>query len=178
MTRIYSLLLSALLLFTIGGLSAYAADCPAGTKKETVTKKGGSRIVSCIDGAGLKQGPETHWLANGKKMSEGEWRDGKEHGAWILYWRNEKKREKAQYRKGRKHGPETLWHQNGKIAGEVKYFDGKKHGKSVEFWGGGKKRSDGSYYDGKKIGTWYEWDWQGKLIKMETCTAGYCRTTK
>jgi len=175
MRRIYSLLLSALLLFAMGGLSAHAADCPSGTTKKSEVTKEGLRVESCQDGAGKKQGIQTAWYESGKKMSVTEFLDGKRHGPCTIWHENGKKSMACEFHKDEQHGTWIYWDKKGNKTAENRFKKGTKHGTWNIWHPNGTKATTGKYQDGKKHGKWTFAAKNGKVVMVETCDMGKCK---
>ena len=68
----------------------------------------------------------TVYCLNGDKLLFAEYKNGKEHGKNILWFKNGGKKFDVDFRNGKKHGIERHWHENGQLAFEAEYIRGKK----------------------------------------------------
>ncbi len=76
---------------------------------------------------GMRQGLATWWHDNGKKEAERNWKDDKQHGVFTLWYHdNGQKMSEVNYKDGNKHGVFTLWHYSGKKKSEECYQNGNK----------------------------------------------------
>lgn len=82
---------------------------------------------------------------------EGELKDGRRHGAWVMFHENGKKAAEGTYEEGLKHGEWTFYYSNGNKTAEGAYQKGSKQGAWIEYDEQGKKISDLTYKDGVQI---------------------------
>ena len=86
------------------------------------------------------------WCINGKLMTEGNYKNGKQEGLWIYY---------------------SFWDNCGFLEYEINYKDGLFHGLKKEFWENGQLKHKGYWSDGKKHGTHKFWYLGGALGREE-----------
>jgi antitoxin component YwqK of YwqJK toxin-antitoxin module len=85
-------------------------------------------------------------------------------GPFVEHWKNGKKKTEGAYKDGRLHGLWRTWHENGKPAREVEYDKGMRDGRCAEWYDNGQLKRDWRYEDGKPAsGTWKEWHRNGAL---------------
>jgi antitoxin component YwqK of YwqJK toxin-antitoxin module len=87
------------------------------------------------------------YYANGNKMSEGRYVNGKKEGLWILYWPNGNKKSEATFSEGKYTGLYTSYHENGKRRYQGRYNEIK-----------------GVSADGTKAGVWHVYEEDGETI--------------
>lgn len=126
-------------------LSLIFFSCSKGTE-EVVEEKfpdGTPKLVRVYE---TKEGErilikETEYYPNHFKKMEGEFKEGKRHGKWIV------------------------WYDNGNPWSEGHYKNGKRNGKSITWFENGKMRYEGKYKDDLKVGIWKFYDEQGNFVK-------------
>ncbi len=114
------------------------------------------------EGSYVKDGTWVQWHPNGQKVSEGEYRDGKQHGKWTEWYENGQKWIEGKFRNGEKHSTWVQWHPNGQKDSEGEYRDGKQYGKWIYWHENGQKRGEGTYLDGNNHGEWIYWHENGQ----------------
>ena len=108
-------------------------------------------------------GKWTCWWSNGRKESEGTYKDGEEDGEWEKWWYNGHKRWKRTVNCGKLDGKCIVWYQTGQKECEGTYKDGIKDGKWTEYYGNGNKRYEGTFNDEwKRDGKWTFWYHSGQ----------------
>ena len=80
-------------------------------------------------------------------MREGDFKDGKKHGPWMLYWPNGNKKSEANFVDGKYTGLYTSYHENGKRR-----------------WQGRYNEITGTSADGTKDGVWLDYAEDGETI--------------
>ena len=70
---------------------------------------------------------------NGQKEWEGSYKDGKEDGAFVMWFENGQKLREGKYKEGKPDGLSVSWHENGKKKSEANWKDGIFEG-SVKYW--------------------------------------------
>ena len=79
-----------------------------------------------------KNGIHTEFHENGKKKSDGTYKDGKSDGLYTEWYENGKKKSEGNYKgvdrwnQPQKIGKWTGWHENGQKESEVTYKNGKE----------------------------------------------------
>ena len=97
---------------------------------------------------GMKDGREIEYYEDGNKKLESEFKNNKETGVWIVYFKN------------------------GKISTTFSYLDGQLNGPVTIYDEKGIKIVDGNYKDGKEDGKWLFYDIKGKVKKEENYIMG------
>lgn len=111
-----------------------ALACPDGAAETRTAVDGGK--VWC-EKAGKNHGKIVTWHMNGRKATEGEWKDGKEDGRWRTWHSNGEKESAVEYKAGVMVGTWIFWHDNGQ------------------------KKLEGHFEKGKGVGEWSYWDRNG-----------------
>ena len=104
-------------------------------------------------------------------LEDGEYKDGKKHGPWILFSADGGKRREGVYDMGKKTGQWIEYHKNGQKAAVNHFRNNQPTGNHVAYYGNGKKKQDGRFNewagkwsDGKKTGVWTFYDEDGKVV--------------
>ena len=104
-------------------------------------------------------------------LEDGEYKDGKKHGHWVLYYAAGGKRREGDYAMGKKSGEWVEYHKNGQPASVNHYKEDKPTGSFIAYYASGKKRETGQFNewigkwsDGKKTGVWTFYDEDGKTV--------------
>ena len=71
---------------------------------------------------------------NGKKLSQGYHKDGKEIGLWTHWFENGQKKWEGHYKDGKRDGFFITWYEDGKIRSKFYYKDGKLDGLWAEWY--------------------------------------------
>jgi antitoxin component YwqK of YwqJK toxin-antitoxin module len=104
----------------------------------------------------------------GRKLSEGEWREGKKVGLWVVHSTfsgNSKEREET-YKDGVLEGPARTFDSDGSLKEEGTYQDGKKQGVwSIHERGG--KTSETTFDQGKQHGPYISWHHHDDLVNEQ-----------
>lgn len=116
------------------------------------------------------------FYANGRLVSEEEFKMGIPHGTSISYYSDGKVAETARYSDGLKDGPWKQYFDNGKPKAEGTYTRGDFDGDIVYYHPNGVKLIQGTYVRGMKDGTWIKFTSGGDIelvtaYKMGTKTA-------
>ncbi len=98
---------------------------------------------------------EVRYFANGRKRSEGAFRNGKKHGSWTLYYPNGNKMSEATFHEGLYTGLYTAYYENGNKKWQGRYNDIR-----------------GVSSDGTKDGEWLVWEPDGTLRQRITYKRG------
>ena len=99
----------------------------------------------------LYTGVQSVFYANGQKMSEYTYKNGKVDWLQLGWYKNGQKRNEVNWKDGKLHGLDVWWHKNGQKRWESNYKDGKMDGLSVYWHENGQKRSEENYKDGNKV---------------------------
>lgn len=115
----------------------------------------------------LYHGPRILWYANGKKLAEGEYLDGKQVGVATAWHENGQKRIVENFEKGLRHGLSTAWYPDGTQQGEGKFKYGKEEGLWTWWHPNGKKAVSGEFRAGQRFGVWTHWNPDGSFKATE-----------
>ena len=69
---------------------------------------------------------------NGQKRAEDNFKDGKGHGPFFIWYENGQKQVEGNSKNGKRDGLVTVWHENGQKGAEENYKDDKKI--SAKYW--------------------------------------------
>ncbi|MFH1037649.1 MAG: hypothetical protein V1789_03135 [PVC group bacterium] len=135
-------------------------------------------------------GPWAYWYRNGRKMMEGEFRDGDRVGEWSYWYNNGIREKKGSFDEyGRRTGFWKFWYKNGldwkegwyeagvengpwtyryddrdgQNRQEGRYARGKPDGPWTYWYENGRKRREGEYRNGWENGRWRSWYEDGRL---------------
>jgi len=112
---------------------------------------------------GTKVGHWTEWGVEGRKSSEGVYKEGLKSGAWTYWHVNGQKREEGLFKNGEPdQGVWKCWYANGQQKQVGAYTSGNRVGKWTTWYEAGQKSSEGSYVNGKREGVWHSWHEDGK----------------
>lgn len=85
----------------------------------------------------------------------------------IQYYPDHQKFYEGEYKDNKKDGKWVVWYKNGNIWSEGYYKNGLDHGKRTAYHENGEKHFTGKYREGKMVGTWRFYDDTGELVKEE-----------
>ena len=74
------------------------------------------------------------------------------------------------FRNGKEHGPWVIYHENGRISYKGTYKNAKKDGPWVSYWNDGQLKWKGTYKDGERDGPWVGYNKDGTVDEEETGT--------
>ena len=117
-------------------------------------------------------------------LEEGEYKDGKKHGYWVVYYADGGKRREGAYDMGQKEGRWIEYHRNGNRASVNNYHRGKPVGRHVAYHENGKKKQTGQFNElgkgalGRKTGPWTFCDTDGETVWRVITYKNGCRTKK
>ena len=137
MKKLSSIVLPLLLLFACGQEKVdqvIEEKFPSGNKKVECWYKG--------EGEKREKIKEIRYQDNGKVEMEGEFKNNKKDGKWVVYHPNGLKWSEGFFKEGKSDGKRTVYHTNGKV------------------------RYEGFYKDGLPTGIWTIFDYDGKMIKV------------
>jgi len=92
-----------------------------------------------------------HYWANGNKLLEIGYQNGKLHGKSIRWYRNGNKCWEGEYQNGKRHGKHIEWYENGSKYWEKEYQNGELYGKYIEWHKNGSKHWEEEYQNGEQI---------------------------
>ena len=107
-------------------------------------------------------GKSINYYVNGKKQSEGNYKDGKEDGLHLMWHEDGQKKSEENFKNGRLDGPSNQWYENGQKHMEGNYKDGKPDGLNLGWYENGKKQWEENYKDGKEDGLVVAWHENGQ----------------
>ncbi|MFH0894178.1 MAG: hypothetical protein V2A54_07070 [Bacteroidota bacterium] len=107
---------------------------PSGNKKVECWYKG--------EGESREKIKEIRYTDEGKVEMEGEFKNNKKDGKWVVYHPNGIKWSEGYFKEGKADGKRTVYHTNGKV------------------------RYEGEYKAGEPSGVWSIFDFDGKMIKV------------
>ena len=92
----------------------------------------------------------------GRKIAEGEVRDGEMTGPWVFFYRSGKVKKEFEcvMVDSQMEGEVKYWHPNGKRKLEATYRAGVLHGRCASYYQDGTIRAEGQMVDGKREDTW------------------------
>lgn len=99
-------------------------------------------------------GKWTYFFADGKKLSEEEYKNGKLDGLLVNYYPNTKKTNETYYKNGVKDGLSKTYTDDGVLIEEVNYANGKLDGPAKYYDLKGVIKEKGDYQNGKRMGKW------------------------
>ena len=102
---------------------------------------------------------------NGKKESEGNYKDGKFDGLLVLWHENGQKSDEGNFEDGKMDGLHVKWYPNGKKNQEVNFKDDKRDGLHVKWHENGQKSYEANFKDGKRISEKY---WNSKSQSVDS----------
>ena len=100
---------------------------------------------------------------NGQKSMEGNYKDGKEDGLWVWWYKNGQKSMEGNYKNGKAVGLHVNWYENGQKMLEQNFIEDEGEnfpiidGLEVGWHENGQKSKEGNYKDGKPVGLHVEW---------------------
>ena len=103
----------------------------------------------------------THF--DGTKISEINYRAGKQNGLTQFWYNNGNLRSTFNYIAGQLDGNSTYYYTNGNMQKLTTYRVGVKHGPTIDWWPAGKKSFEENYANGFPEGKWLSWWPNGKL---------------
>jgi antitoxin component YwqK of YwqJK toxin-antitoxin module len=108
---------------------------------------------------GKLNGKYTEWNGSGRRIVNGQYKDGEMEGTWT-YWYEEVDKDSEvkckliNYNKDKMHGVFKEWHSDGSLWKDFKYRNGKLHGKYKKYRRDGSKYYVGQYKYGRRIDDW------------------------
>jgi antitoxin component YwqK of YwqJK toxin-antitoxin module len=121
---------------------------------------------------GKMHGAYGKWYKNEQKAETGIYENGNLEGQVIQWYENGQKEEEGEFRNGKLDGLWMGWNENGQRTGETNYKDGKPHGQVTWWHINGKKRKEAYYKNGKQDGLCSVWYQKGNLTKQTQWKGG------
>jgi len=126
--------------------------------------------VELRDGIAYLKGSDTPYKGkiyelykNGRKLAEGNYKDGKQEGLTVAWHENGLKKAEANFNDGKQEGLAVKWHENGQKAVENNWKYSKQEGLAVGWHENGLKAGESDWKDGKKISSKY-WNNKGEPV--------------
>ncbi len=110
-----------------------------------------------------------YFFADGKILSEENYKNGLLDGKFINFYPNGKTVEKSFYKNGLKNGVSEKYSSAGVLIESVEYINDKENGKAKYFDLKGNLKESGIYKDGKRVGKW-EYYLDGEIIDEKKAT--------
>ncbi len=138
-----------------------------------------------------ENGFNVFYYPNGKKLSEGNLKNGKPEGYWKTYYDNGKIKTEGNrknyvldsvwkfysdkgiisseinYKEGKKTGFHRIYNEKGKLLSEEYYFNNLKHGKARYFYETGEVKREVAFEENIETGTAYEFGKDGRIITIQ-----------
>jgi len=115
-----------------------------------------------------KNGHFVYYFKNGKKSSEGEYKNSTKTGKWTTWFENGQKKETELYKKDKLNGKCSYWHKNGQKRAEGVNIENLAE-EIWTYWNkNGNIKAEGSYKKGLKEGKWSYWYENGNISSFET----------
>jgi hypothetical protein len=124
------------------------------------------------DGTFTKVGPSITWHSNGRKASEGAFREGKKDGPWLFWYPTGTPERQGTYAFGVPEGVWTSYHPNGERASEGQMVDGEEHARWTYWNAETLTRVEGEYVLGERDGTWMDFGPDDRPIRERTYRSG------
>lgn len=138
-----------------------------------------------------ENGFNVFYFPNGKKLSEGNLKNGKPEGYWKTYYENGKLKTEGNrknyvldsswkfysdkgiitseinYKEGKKTGIQRTYNERGILISEEYFFNNLKHGKARYFYETGEVKREVAFEENVESGTAYEFGLDGRIITIE-----------
>jgi len=114
-----------------------------------------------------KLGHFIYFYENGRKDSEGDYKNNKNEGTWIYWHENGQKKSEGVFRNDLKQDKWTYWHDNGQKESEGLYIDDNEENKWEYWFESGEKLSEGKFLHGRKDGIWKYFYKKGQIKTVE-----------
>ena len=100
-----------------------------------------------------------HWtckyMPDEKLHSEGDYRNGKQHGKWVYQYENGQKKAEGDFNNGNRVKEWTEWYENGQETSQGEYNQLGKRSGPWKFWReNGNLECEGAYRNDVQIGVW------------------------
>ena len=105
---------------------------------------------------------------DGTRISEINYRAGKQHGPSQFWYNTGNPRSVFNYANGKLDGNSTYYYKDGGIQNLTTYRVGVLHGPTLDWWPNGKKSFEENYAKGIPNGVWRGWWPDGKLASEKT----------
>lgn len=138
------------LLASGGALAGESLNCPAGTR-QAGSAATGTGIVSCVDSAGMSQGPYMAFDDAGNLVARGTMKDSKREGTTTFFDADGQKVAETDFRQSRYHGKRITYFANGAVKSELSYRDGRLDGEALKYNAKGQLVRAASYEAGRRV---------------------------
>ena len=101
-------------------------------------------------------------------LYKGNFKSGKEDGAWFIFYNNGQLRIKSNYKNGKLDGAWVEFHDDGQLAFKGNYKNGKSEGACVAYYSNGQLRFKGNYKNGEPEGAWVGFEEDGRVKEFMT----------
>ncbi len=149
--------------------------CPPGTLLTGHAPPVGSEVWCQrpnTDGTFTRVGPTLTWHGNGRKASEGAYREGKKDGPWLFWYPTGTPERQGSYANGQPEGVWTSYHPNGERASEGQMVDGHEHARWTYWNAETLTRVEGEYVLGERDGTWMDFGPDDRPIRERIYRSG------
>lgn len=109
---------------------------------------------------------------SGDTMEYQDYKNGRKHGDYHLYFQGGQMKEKGQYKRGQQQGEWHSYHENGVLRSSLFYKAGVKEGVFSEYYESGNKKAQGRFLRGEKFGQWLFYYENGNLSSKTTYIGG------
>ena len=125
--------------------------------------KNGRKLAEGNYKDGKQEGLTVEWHENGLKKAEANFNDGKQEGLAVEWHENGLKKAEGNWKDGKQEGLAVKWHENGLKAVENNWKYSKQEGLAVGWHENGLKAGESDWKDGKKISSKY-WNNKGEPV--------------
>ena len=113
---------------------------------------------------GKQDGLGITWYKDGQKERETNFKDGKLDGPMNAWYENGQKMIEGSSKNGKQDGLWTEWHKNGHKKFETHFKNGKEHGSAISWHSNGQKAYEGTHSNGKGVGINTSWHENGQKM--------------
>lgn len=116
----------------------------------------------------LEQGLwKRYWNTNGSLKQVINFKDGKNHGKNVNYWKNGNKKDISNWDMGKQIGQTIFYYENGKVEEKNHLKNGKLHGSMIKYFKNGNIESQRKYWKGELIDTCKTYYENGQLKLLQ-----------
>lgn len=105
---------------------------------------------------------------NGGIFTEQSYKQGKEHGPWVVYYQNGNKQKEGSKHEGADHGVYYEWFESGQLMYEYHFDKGVRVGKWLSWYENGTQYTERNWENGQLNGAVKVWTDEGFLSKEYT----------
>jgi antitoxin component YwqK of YwqJK toxin-antitoxin module len=110
-----------------------------------------------------REGVFVYYFSNGKKSSEGSYKNGKAQGLWKSWYKNGQLKSEINYEEDLHEGPTVLYHKNGTVKAKMNFINDERDGLSVFYHDNGNLEEEFMFFKGKKNGAFKNFYSNGQL---------------